>query len=278
MAPKKKALGKGLGALFQEKSDSNSSQSVLEIDIDSIRPNKDQVRKTFDAEKISELAESIQKHGLLEPVILKKIGNDYLIVAGERRYRAFKLLNLKKIPAIIKDLEDTEIRKLSLIENIQRENLNPIEEAMSYKELLDELNMTQEELSRELGKSRSHIANCIRLLKMEKSVIEDVKNGDISFGIAKVISSLPHKEQISVRDRVKNLGLNVRDTEKLVKEKKNTDFEKNIYIKEIEDELSDKFMTRVRLDDRKGRGKIVIEYFSSDELDRILSEMNKIWN
>lgn len=266
----KKTLGKGLGALF-EKIEDTKNEAVLEVSMSKIIPNPDQVRHDFDEENIKELAASIDNHGLLEPILITKNEDNedkYLIVAGERRYRAFLQLERTSIPAIIKEFKKDEIKKLSLIENIQRENLNPIEEAISYKELMDELNMTQTEFSKEIGKSRSHVANSVRLLKLEKEVLDKVRSGEISFGHAKILSGLNKDEQIKLARKILSLGLSVRETENEVSPKKKKS--KESYYTELEKDISDKLMTKVKIKDKKGKGQILISYFSEDELTRII--------
>lgn len=274
---RKKTLGKGLNALFEQVEETKhvKKEEIEEINLKDIKPNPDQVRKDFDDDAIKELAESIKNHGLLEPILLTKSDNGYMIVAGERRYRAMLSLGRVSIPAIIRDFPKEDIKKLSLIENIQRENLNPIEEALSYDELIKEADLTQAEFAKEIGKSRSHVANVLRLLKLEVNVMEDVRKGNISFGHAKVLSSLPMDEQKRLADKIKKLGLNVRDTEKEIKEKKKNQNE-NIFIKQIEEDLQSKFMARVRINDKKGKGSISIEYHSSDELDRIIEMLSNV--
>lgn len=273
---RKKSLGKGLNALFEQVEETKhiSKDEIKQINLTEIKANPDQVRKHFDPKAIEELAESIKNHGLLEPILLTPMDGKYLIVAGERRFRAVKSLGRDKISAIVRDFDKEDIKKLSLIENIQRENLNPIEEAISYEELMKESKLTQAEFAKEIGKSRSHVANVLRLLNLEMSVMDDVRNGDISFGHAKVLSSLPMDEQKKLAAKIKQLGLNVRDTEKAVKTKKKPG--KNIFIQDLEERLQSKFMARVRINDNKGKGSVSIEYHSADELDRIVEMLNNI--
>lgn len=275
---KNKSLGKGLNALFEQVEETKhvSKDEIMTVDMKDIKANPDQVRKDFDDEAIKELAESIKNHGLLEPILLSPTDEGYMIVAGERRFRAMTSLGRDKIPAIIRDYPKEDIKKLSLIENIQRENLNPIEEAISYNELMIESGLTQAEFAKEIGKSRSHVANVLRLLKLDIDVMEDVRKGNISFGHAKVLSSLPMDEQKKLAEKIKKLQLNVRDTEKVVKERKTKKTESNIFIKQIEENLQSKFMARVRVNDKNGKGSINIEYHSMDELDRLIEMLNNI--
>lgn len=273
---KNKSLGKGLDALFEQVEETKHipKEEIQEIEVKKIKANPDQVRKDFDEDAIKELAESIKAHGLLEPILLTPYQDGYMIVAGERRYRATISLGRDKIPAIVRDFPKEDIKKLSLIENIQRENLNPIEEALSYEELMKEADLTQADFAKEIGKSRSHVANVLRLLKLDPLVMEDVRTGAISFGHAKVLSGLPLKDQQVLAKKIKDLGLNVRQTEKESKKTKGS--EENIFIKEIEEDLQSKFMAKVRVNDKKGKGSIVIDYHSMDELDRLIELLNSI--
>ncbi|MCI6610096.1 MAG: ParB/RepB/Spo0J family partition protein [Ezakiella sp.] len=271
---KNKSLGKGLGALFEQIEEVNKDEIEL-LNVTEIMPNPEQVRVDFDEDLIEELASSIKKHGLLEPILVTKHGNKYMIVAGERRYRAFLKNGEEKIPAIVKNFKPEEIKKLSLIENIQRENLNPIEEAMSYKELMDELDMTQQEFAKEIGKSRSHVANSVRLLTLHPDVKNLVREGKISFGHAKILSSLDHKKQLELAKKIVEFGLTVRETEneskkKLVKPKKNPLYQ------ELEESLQEKLTTRVRIEDKKGKGEIRISYFSTEELTRLIEILERL--
>lgn len=274
---KNKSLGKGLNALFEQVEETKhvNRDEVQEINLKDIKANPDQVRKDFDEAAIKELAESIKNHGLLEPILLTPTDKGYMIVAGERRFRAMASLGRDTISAIIRDFPKEDIKKLSLIENIQRENLNPIEEALSYEELMKESELTQAEFAKEIGKSRSHVANVLRLLKLEVNVMDDVRKGEISFGHAKVLSGLPMDEQKTLAEKIKKFGLNVRDTEKAVKTREKSEKE-NFFIKQIEEDLQSKFMAKVRINDKNGKGSISIEYHSSDELDRIIEMLNNI--
>lgn len=279
---KKFGLGKGLGALIPEenledKSSSNENGINL-IDINLIKATVDQPRKSFDEEKIIQLSESIKEHGIIQPIILKKEGKTYNIVAGERRWRAAKIAGIKEIPSIVMDLSDKEILEISLIENIQRQDLNPIEEAIAYKKLLDEFNLTQEQLSNRIGKSRTAIANCLRLLNLDKRVQEYLIDGVITEGHGRAILGIEDKElQYKLSQTIIDEGLSVRETEKLIKsfgnEKKKVEpQEKNInpYYIDIKDKLENLFGTKVLLMDKKNKGKIEIEYYSPEDLQRIL--------
>lgn len=279
---KKFGLGKGLGALIPEENledkSSSNENGVNLIDINLIKATVDQPRKSFDEEKIIQLSESIKEHGIIQPIILIKEGKTYNIVAGERRWRAAKIAGIKEIPSIVMDLSDKEILEISLIENIQRQDLNPIEEAIAYKKLLDEFNLTQEQLSNRIGKSRTAIANCLRLLNLDKRVQEYLIDGVITEGHGRAILGIEDKElQYKLSQTIIDEGLSVRETEKLIKsfgnEKKKVEpQEKNInpYYIDIKDKLENLFGTKVLLMDKKNKGKIEIEYYSPEDLQRIL--------
>lgn len=272
---KNKTLGKGLGALFSQVNEAKTDE-VKEIDLSLIRPNPDQVRHDFDEKLIDELALSIKNHGLLEPILITPTVDDkYMIVAGERRYRAFIKNKAEKIPAIIKDFNKEDIKKLSLIENIQRENLNPIEEALSYKELMEDMDLTQAEFAKEIGKSRSHIANSVRLLTLDDEVKELVRSGKLSFGHAKILTGLTKDEQKKLAKKIIDLGLSVRETEKETPKKSKTK-RNNILYRDLEESLGDTLMTKVKINDKKGKGKIEISYYSEDELTRLIEIFNRL--
>lgn len=273
---KKFGLGKGLGALIPEE-ENLAAESVSKISINLIRANEKQPRKNFDKEKIEQLSESIKEHGIVQPIVLKKEDDTYIIIAGERRWRAAKAAGIKEVPAVIMDLTDKEVLEISLIENIQREDLNPIEEAFAYKRLLDEFSLTQEELSKRVGKSRTAVTNCLRLLNLDSRVQEYLIEGIISEGHGRALLAVSDKElQFSLAKTVIDESLNVRDIEKLIKnlgrtnEKINKVKKENIYYLDIKDKLQEYFGTRVLLANKKNKGKIEIEYYSEDDLQRIL--------
>jgi ParB family chromosome partitioning protein len=279
---KKFGLGKGLGALIPEEEIIEDSASVLKISINLIKANKEQPRKSFDPEKISELAQSIKEHGVIQPIILNKEDNTYVVVAGERRFRAAKSIGLTEIPAIIMDIDSKEVLEVSLIENIQREDLNPIEEAIAYKKLLIDFNLTQEEISKKVSKSRTAIANCMRLLNLDERVQDYLIDGVISEGHGRAILGLNDKElQYKIAQMIIDDSLNVRQTERLVKnfesEKKEKIVEKqnNIYYKDIMNKLENRFGTKVMINSKnKNKGKIEIEYYSEEDFERILELFN----
>ncbi len=271
----KRALGKGLDALISVETDVDKN-NINEILLDDIVPNKNQPRKKFEEEGIKELAESIKENGIIQPIVVRKINDKYQIVIGERRYRAAKLIGLKKIPAVIRDVSDSKTLELALIENIQREDLNPIEEASAYKTIIDREMITQEELSRKIGKSRSYIANMIRLLELPEKVKEYVSRGTISVGHAKAILSVKNPdEQIKIAKEIINKGYSVRDVEGLTKRKNVSrgTYEKNPYIAEIEEKLIDRFGTKVRINYKDGKGSLIIDFYSEEDLERILENL-----
>lgn len=274
----KKGLGRGLQALIPEYDD-NNLQGVESIKVADIEPNQYQPRKHFNEESLEELAGSIKEHGIIQPIVVRKMNKGYQIVAGERRWRAAKIAGLTEIPAIIKDFDERQVMEIALIENLQREDLDPIDEAKAYKSLMEQFNLTQEDVSKKVGKSRSAIANSIRLLNLDDRVQEMVSSGKITMGHAKVILSLQNKEkQFIAANRIIEKNLNVRETEKLVK---NMSEEKirslkipaktNIYLKEIEDNLCSFLGTKVKiLQNSKNKGRIQIEYYGEDDLERLL--------
>lgn len=276
MAVKKRGLGKGLSALISEDLfvDENSEKEAVEyIDINLISPNKNQPRKNMDKKALAELADSIKAHGLIQPIIIRKVGKKYEIIAGERRWRASKIAGLEEIPCIIKDIDDKVSSKYALIENIQREDLNPIEEAIAYKKLMEDYDLTQEELAKELGKSRSYIANTVRLLNLHEKVIEYISKGQLTAGHGKALLSIKDKEkQLQVAEEIIKKGLNVRDVENISnkKDKKKDKDKKEPYIIEVEENLMRILGTKVNLVQGKKKGKIEIEYYGNEDLERII--------
>lgn len=281
---KKSALGKGLGALIPDMDNeivSDKNQGILEIDINKVTPNKFQPRKNFDEEKLQELSQSIKENGIIQPIIVNKSGKFYNIIAGERRWRAARIAGLKTVPVIEKDLTEKEIMEISLIENLQREDLNPIEEALAYRRLMDEFSLTQEEISVRVGKSRPVIANSLRLLNLDKRVIQYIVEGTISEGHGRVLAGIDSFElQYELAKRIIDDGLNVRQTEKLAKSlndnkgKKKEKVKTDIYIKEIEDRLKTVLGTKVTINKGNKKSKIEIEYYSNEDLERILDIFN----
>ncbi|MCH5213204.1 MAG: ParB/RepB/Spo0J family partition protein [Oscillospiraceae bacterium] len=278
----KSGLGRGLGSLFDDTSPAAEEENNVEsLRISQIEPNKNQPRQKFDDDKIDTLADSIKEHGVIQPIIVVKSGKRYKIVAGERRWRAAKKAGLKEIPVVIRDYTDREIAQIALIENLQRENLNPIEEALGYRTLMNKFDMTQEEVSSKIGKSRSAVANSIRLLSLDEAVQSKLISGEISSGHARALLSIEDPEiRKAVLLSITEKELNVRQAEALARElqkakpKKKTekiDEQLRAELDSIENGLSSQLGTKVRLIHNDKRGKIEIEYFGNDDLERILN-------
>ncbi|MEW5759083.1 MAG: ParB/RepB/Spo0J family partition protein [Candidatus Omnitrophota bacterium] len=285
----RKALGKGLGALIPERMDSteitSEGKNVIYLKLDQIKPNPFQPRQNFDSEGITELKNSIQEKGLIQPILVRNAGTHYEIIAGERRYRAAKELNLTEIPVIIKDAKDQESLELALIENIQRQNLNPVEEARAYQKLLDDFSLTQEQIGKMTGKSRATIANVLRILNLPDGIQDEIRKGNISLGHAKVLLELEsniHREELLrvIIDK----SLSVRELETLVRQKKPHDKLKksripqantDIQILMLEEALQQFFASKVRIVKNKKRGFIQIEFYSPEDLERIVRLMKK---
>ncbi len=296
MANRVKGLGKGLDSLIplssaehvtskaldskDEKTNSKNESSEKYVKITLVEPNRDQPRKNFDEDALHELSESIKQFGLLQPILVQDRDRYYEIIAGERRWRAAKLAGLKEVPVIIKKLTEQEIVEISLIENIQREDLNPIEEAQAYKRLLEEFHLKQDEVAERVSKSRAAVTNSMRLLKLCNDVQQMLIDEMISTGHARAILAIEdHDKQYQIAQKVFDEKLSVRDVEKLVKnfgkEKKSkkpkTNEELVIIYQEIEEKLKQSFGTKVLINPKgNGSGKIEIEFYSNDDLDRIL--------
>ena len=274
-------LGKGLGALIPNIKEDLDSKDIVNIDINKIYANPDQPRKVFDGEKIEVLSSSIKNYGVLQPIVVKPDDfGKYMIIAGERRYRASKKANLKEMPAVIKDIPMKDLMEIALIENLQREDLNAIEEALAYKSLIDHYNVTQEEISEAVGKSRPHITNTLRLLNLSKEVMSMVEDNRITPGHGKALLRIPdHNIQLQIANRIMEEELSVRETEKLAKkilENENIVTEKkikqkDIYIVDVEERLTNIFGTKVNISKGKKKGKIEIEYYNDEDLDSIVS-------
>ena len=271
----KKGLGKGLGALIASAETEDSG--VRELKINEIEPNSGQPRKHFNDEKLAQLAESIKQHGVVQPLIVQRDGNTYKIVAGERRWRASRLAGLQNVPVIIRELSNKQVMEIALIENLQREDLNPIEEAEAYERLMEEFGMTQEEISTTVGKSRPAIANSVRLLTLQDKIKNMVISGEISSGHARTILSIEDRDvQLKAVEEVIRKELNVRETELLVKRLTTKKVSKkskaaDIEYLALEERFREIFGTKVKIINNKKNGKILIEYYSIDELDRIIN-------
>jgi ParB family chromosome partitioning protein len=279
-----KGLGRGLGALLSSEGFSETEKdSVVNLKINDLNPNVDQPRKAFNQEKLEELAESIKANGIIMPIIVRKEGTGYRIVAGERRWRAARIAGLAVIPAIVRDLSDLQVMEQALIENIQRQDLNPIEESNALERLIKEHHLTQEKLSGIVGKSRPAIANSLRLLNLPATIQEFVIQDDLSAGHARALLSLPTEQmQIHAATTIIEKQYSVRDTEKLVKnlltpkkEKQKPDPQYLTSVKEFEQKLGKYLGTKVRLSDKNKKGVISIEYYSYEDLDRLFELMTK---
>lgn len=294
MGPASKGLGKGLGALLSvEGIPEQEKDSVVELKINDINPNGEQPRKKFDDEALQELAASIKENGLIQPIIVVKKGTGYKIVAGERRWRACRLAGFTVIPAIIRDLTDLQTMEQALIENIQRQDLNVLEEAYAMDRLMKDHGLTQEQLSKKLGKSRPAVANTVRLIAIDESIQAYIRNGDLSAGHARALLALSSvEEQRKAVDVILDKELSVRETEEYVKKlltpkpekiKEEPGLDKSsaaiaLSAKDVERKLTKYFGTKVKLkvkDQIKGKGSLVIEYFSYDDLDRVLEILEK---
>ncbi len=275
MANARKALGRGLSALIPENLEKEEIDKIKEIEIDLICPNPNQPRKSFEKDKLDELAESIKKYGVIQPIIVKKEDEIYTIIAGERRWRASKIAGLSNIPCIIRDIENKNASEIALIENIQREDLNPIDEANAYEYIMDRYAITQEELSGVIGKSRVYVTNTLRLLNLDDYVKEKIISNEISQGHARAIISLDKNLQKQITDKIIKEGLNVRDVEKLVRDSKKVKIkkvvEKDKFVVNIEELLTNKLSAKVKITNKRNKGKIEIEYKSNEDLNRLLS-------
>jgi ParB family chromosome partitioning protein len=279
----KQALGKGLGALIPDLSSLDDKEKkalgIMEIELDKIVPNEYQPRKTFSDDRLKELAASIKEQGVIQPIIVHRIGTNYGLIAGERRWRASRLAGLKTIPALVREASKRELIEQALIENIQREDLNPLEAAEAFKRLQDEFKLTQEDLARRVGKERSTIANFLRILGLPKEIKQHLATGAISLGHAKALLSLErHRDQAAVADGIVRKGLSVREAEALAAKLKHPAEPKKkaaagAEYKAIEERLRKSFGTKVSIETKSRGGRIVIEYYSADELDRILEKL-----
>ncbi len=269
-------LGKGLDALFgpaPEEEQVRENDTLRNLKITEVEPNREQPRKNFDQEALEELSESIKEYGLIQPIVVTKKDGYYSIIAGERRWRASKMAGLKEIPAIIREDDEKINSEISLIENMQREDLNPYEKALGIRTLIDNYGLSQEEVAKKLGKGRSTIANWVRVLNLEERVLEMAKNGKLTEGHCKALLAITDPEkQYQTAIQMLERGETVRQVEKKAKRKETKEEQKRNHIlyKSIEDNFQSFFGTKVKLDAGKRRGKIIIEYTSNDDLERIL--------
>jgi len=276
----RKALGKGLGALIPDiEDDLEGKEGALYCNLDEIQVNPYQPRTVFDQEKIEELTHSIKEKGVIQPLLVRKVKGGYQLVAGERRLRAAKKAGLEKIPVVVREISKAELLEYSLIENLQRENLNPIEEAEAYKRLMKDFGYTQQKVSQVLGKNRATVANQLRLLKLPGMVKKSLALGEISMGHARGLLSLSELQKVKEAFRiVVGKGLSVRETEKLVKrlsqEKIKKESEKRlIHLEYVRNDLRQWLGTQVKIVKSGKKGKIIIEFYSSEELERIIERI-----
>lgn len=282
MVTKKRGLGKGLAALIPEEpiadlfNEDIDQESILNIELSLIKPNENQPRQEFEKESLNELKTSIEQYGIIQPIIVRKKDNNYEIIAGERRWRAAKAAKLKEIPCIIKKIDDKQAMKIALIENIQRQNLNPIEEAYAFKGLMENYKLTQEELAEAVGKSRSYIANAVRLLNLDESIMDYIAKGKISSGHGRALLGVTNKkERAKIAESIVNNKTNVRETEKIVKDttkkkSKVKEVKRDPFVEEIEENLMKALGTKVKLTAKKNGGKIEIEFYGDEDLERII--------
>ncbi|MDD5644024.1 MAG: ParB/RepB/Spo0J family partition protein [bacterium] len=273
----KRALGKGLGAIIQHPVE--TLEQVVNIPVEKIKANVYQPRRKFDRERFEELVDSVKEKGILNPITVRKAGDGYELIAGERRYRAAKQLKMDKIFAIIKTANNEESLELALIENLQREDLNPIDEADGYKKLMDSFGLTQELVAQKVGKNRATVANILRLLSLPSKLRKYLENGELTLGHAKVILGIKNPQrQIETGEKAVRGGMSVRQLEEFINAKsqardaagQKTQKEIPSHIKHLENKLREVLKTKVKIKDRKSKGRIEIEYYSLDELDRIL--------
>lgn len=274
-------LGRGLRALIPEVEPEKTEGDVQRIPLELIEPNPYQPRQHFDEEKLQELAQSIAELGLLEPVLVRRTGQTYQLIAGERRVRAARIAGLSEVPALVKDFGDLEVMQVALIENLQREDLNPIEEAEGYQRLIEEFGFTQSQAAQAVGRKRSSIANALRLLNLEESEKQMVREGQLSVGHAKVLLGVANKKKrAELAKKVVSEDLSVRQLEELVKKPervpRGTAKMRSPELVQLEEDLQRRFGTKVTVTYKKGAGRISIEYYSDEELERLLELISKL--
>ena len=273
---KKKGLGRGLSSLLKEE-DFITDENLLTIDLDKLKAREDQPRKNFDDDSLEELANSIKADGVIQPIVVRKVGDKYEIIAGERRFRASKLAGLEKVPIVVKNVSDRKARELALVENIQREDLNPIEEAISLKTLMEEYKLTQQELSDIVGKSRSYIANNLRLLNLSDYIKDYLIRGELSPSQGRTLLSLEtEEERKKYLDKLLVKEVNIRDVEKKAKQIKNKT--EDIFIKDICERLTEVLDAKVKIHEKKKGGQIEISYLNEADLQRIIDSLMNIYN
>lgn len=274
----RKALGKGISALIPEK-ETEPKNEIINVQTDQIKPNPFQPREDFDTQSIAELAQSIKEKGVIQPLLVRRKGDYYELIAGERRLRAANLLNIKEIPIIVREAEDQDSLELALIENIQRQGLNPIEEAHAYQYLIDKFKVTQEKISNGLGKARVTITNTLRLLRLPQEIQEEIKKGRISFAHGKTLLEIEDaNQQRRLAQEIISKGLSVRELENLIRMQRPRGIKRRMgesarepYVTVLEEELQQALGTKVRISKRKKRGHIYIEFYSQQDLERIVN-------
>ncbi|MEE8350005.1 MAG: ParB/RepB/Spo0J family partition protein [Acidobacteriota bacterium] len=270
---KRQALGKGLDALLPQPPAPANTTALLELDLDRIHPNALQPRLVFEPEKLDDLAGSIAENGVIQPIVVRRSGGGYEIIAGERRWRAAQKAGLPRIPAIIQDVSDEKMLELALVENIQRDELSPIEEAHAYRLLIDQFGLTQEQVAQRVGRSRTAVANTLRLLQLPSEIQKDVVRGLLSMGHARALIPLPRKDQAQLAQQISHLGLSVRDTERRVKRLQRPPrppaSEKDPDVLAAERQLEERWKTRAEIQLRKGRGRIALYFDSQEDLDQL---------
>ena len=273
---KKKGLGRGLSSLLKEE-DFITDENLLTVDLDKLKAREDQPRKNFDDDSLEELATSIKADGVIQPIVVRKVGDKYEIIAGERRFRASKLAGLEKVPIVVKNVSDRKARELALVENIQREDLNPIEEAISLKTLMEEYKLTQQELSDIVGKSRSYIANNLRLLNLSDYIKDYLIRRELSPSQGRTLLSLEtEEERKKYLDKLLVKEVNIRDVEKKAKQSKNKT--EDIFIKDICERLTEVLDAKVKIHEKKKGGQIEISYLNEADLQRIIDSLMNIYN
>jgi ParB family chromosome partitioning protein len=280
----RKALGRGITALIPEK-EAEKGEKIAYLKLEEVRPSSFQPREDFDNQSMEELTQSIKEKGVIQPILVRRKGEHYELIAGERRWRAANILKINEIPAIIREVEDADSLELSLIENIQRQDLNPIEAARAYKYLIDKFNLTQEKLSEVLGKARVTVTNTLRLLKLPQEIQEEIKKGRLSFAHGKALLEIDDPiQQCRLAQQAISNSLSVKELENLVKRQRSKVLKHRReevrttepYLAVLEEELQQILATKVRINKRKKRGQIIIEFYSSEELERIANKIRGV--
>lgn len=287
MATKERGLGKGLGALLGDAALQTQPEGSLTLPISQIQPGLNQPRKRFEPEALAELTESVRTHGVIQPITVRRLGSGYYqIIAGERRWRAAREAGLSEVPAMVIEADDRTVMELGLIENLQREDLNPLEEARGYETLLKEYGLTQESVAQRMGKSRPAIANSLRLLALPESILSMLESGTLSAGHARALLTLPTEAlQLALAKRVTEEGLSVRQTEALAKrlskapkeapKKDDRKAEIAMYLADVEKNLSNRFGRKVKVTNGRKKGKIELEYYNADDLEALLTALEQ---